>query len=550
MTISFEDKINFLRNQNIFNEISEEDLSKIARRWTTSSYTVDEDIFAKGSNDRSFYILYSGEIIEWEEVDEEINIISTLGAYDEFGSEAFIFNRSRIATFTSTKNSKVLTMTASNFEWLLRNFPQIKINMDALTKVHSQAEKLNFDWLHEGEIIYMITRRHPAELWIDLLKPVIALISSGLFLLVTRFIPGMIGLSTLIGGVLAIFSLLWIIWMGFDWQNDYFIITNERIVWVEEVILSRSSRQEIPLPQIQFVNVSRSYWGRVFNFGDVTIRTYTHTGNLRLTFVRDPMEFQALVDEQLVRSKDKEEESKTEALRHSIRQSLGMEIEIEDEEILEDPENEENFTLLKTRTVSYGEITYHKHWMVLLKAIWWQLVGLGAIAVVLFLKIIGSSDSFVSISMQTTLMGSFILGTILIFLLWYHFVDYRNDLYRLTSEMIIDLEKKPFGKEDSKTAPLKNIQSIRIAKHGLVQVLLNYGSVKVNVADGVLDFIYVHNPAQVQRDIFYKKRQLEISQEKSDTTREHERMTDYLKMYRKVWKDEDDQPNNMPEEIE
>ena len=188
--------------------------------------------------------------------------------------------------------------------------------------------------------------------------------------------------------------------------------------------------------------------------------------------------------------------------------------------------------------------------MVLLKAIWWQLVGLGAIAVVLFLKIIGSSDSFVSISMQTTLMGSFILGTILIFLLWYHFVDYRNDLYRLTSEMIIDLEKKPFGKEDSKTAPLKNIQSIRIAKHGLIQVLLNYGSVKVNVADGVLDFIYVHNPAQVQRDIFYKKRQLEISQEKSDTTREHERMTDYLKMYRKVWKDEDDQPNNMPEEIE
>ncbi len=551
MTISFEDKIDFLRNQKIFKGISEEDLNKIARRWTTSTYRLDEDIFAKGDNDRNFYILFSGEIIEWEVEDEEINILSTLSAYDEFGSEAFLFNRTRESNFTSTKTSQVLAITASNFEWVLRSFPKIKMNMDALSKTHRQAEKLKFDWLHQGEIIYMITRRHPAELWIDLLKPVLALFLSGLFLLVTRFIPGMIGLSTLIGVVLAVFSFLWIIWMGFDWQNDYFIITNERIIWVEEVILSRSSRQEIPLPQIQFINVSRSYWGRVFNFGDVTIKTYTHTGNLRLTFVREPMEFQALVDEQLVRSKDKEEESKTEALRHSIRQSLGM--EAEEEEIINDlqiEEDEENFTFLKTRVVNYGEITYHKHWMVLVKAIWWQIVGLIGLGVLLFLNFFSTSESLFSVSTQTTLTAAFILGTIFVFMLWYHFVDYQNDLYRLTSEMIIDLEKKPFGKEDSKTAPLKNIQSIRVAKHGIIQVLLNYGSVKVNVADGVLDFIYVHNPAQVQRDIFYKKRQLEISEEKSDTSREHERMTDYLKMYRKVWQEEDDRANNFPEEIE
>ena len=108
--------------------------------------------------------------------------------------------------------------------------------------------------------------------------------------------------------------------------------------------------------------------------------------------------------------------------------------------------------------------------------------------------------------------------------------------------MLIDLEKKPFGREVSKTAPLKNIQSIRIARNGIVQVLLNYGSVLVNVADETLDFIYVHDPAQVQRDIFYQKRQLEISEEKNEIDQEHERITDYLKMYREVWQKEDDLP--------
>ena len=118
MSISFEDKINFLRNQKIFNEVLEEDLNKIARRWTTSTFKVDEVLYAQGSNDKSFYIVYSGEVIEWQEENKEKKILATLNSYSEFGSEAFLFNRPRKSTITATKDTIVLTMTERNFDWL------------------------------------------------------------------------------------------------------------------------------------------------------------------------------------------------------------------------------------------------------------------------------------------------------------------------------------------------------------------------------------------------------------------------------------------------
>ncbi len=546
MSIKFEDKINFLKNQKVFSQILEEDLNKIARRMTVSSYKVNDVLYSQGSNGRCIFFIFSGEVILWKSEGNEKKRVLNLMPFDELGINAILNKRPHQNTSTVSKDSLIIEMNANNFEWLLKTYPQVKINIFALAKAKKHAQKLNFDWLQQGEVIFMITRRHPAELLIDLLKPISTLMLSGLFLLVTRYIPGLIALSTVIGTILATLSLGWIIWQAFDWQNDYFIITNERIVWIEEVIFQRSSRQEIPLPQIQFVNVNRSYWGRLLNFGDVTIRTYTHTGNLRLDFVRDPITFQSLIDQQLIRSDAKEEELKSEALRQTVRQSLGLEngeefIDISNAAL----ENDQQPTrLLKTRIVSQGEITYYKHWMVLVKTTWWQFLGLAGIGGVILLKLFNLTVSTLLPSLQTTLIFSFLLAFGLIMIIWYHFSDYRNDLYRLTSDMIVDLEKKPFGQEDSKTAPLKNIQSIRIERNGIIQVFFNYGSVHVNVADDVLDFVYIHDPAQVQRDIFYQKRQLEISEDKMDTSREHERISDYLDMYRDVWKKEDDLHNN------
>ena len=54
------------------------------------------------------------------------------------------------------------------------------------------------------------------------------------------------------------------------------------------------------------------------------------------------------------------------------------------------------------------------------------------------------------------------IATILLLFGWFYgYVDWRNDIYQLTDNMIIDIYKKPLGEETKKTASIDNILSLQ-----------------------------------------------------------------------------------------
>ena len=59
--------------------------------------------------------------------------------------------------------------------------------------------------------------------------------------------------------------------------------------------------------------------------------------------------------------------------------------------------------------------------------------------------------------------------------------DHRNDLYILTLTTIIDVEKKPFGPEDRRTASLGAIQNVNFKVNTFSQ-LLGFGDVLLETA--------------------------------------------------------------------
>ena len=72
-----------------------------------------------------------------------------------------------------------------------------------------------------------------------------------------------------------ILGFIWGIWNLLDWGNDYYIVTNQRVIWLERVIGLYESRQEAPLRTVLSVGMESDQLGRIFGFGDVIVRTYT-----------------------------------------------------------------------------------------------------------------------------------------------------------------------------------------------------------------------------------------------------------------------------------
>ena len=51
----------------------------------------------------------------------------------------------------------------------------------------------------------------------------------------------------------------------------------------------------------------------------------------------------------------------------------------------------------------------------------------------------------------------------------------------VTRDRIIDRDKKPFGKESFRSAPIKNIQSVGHQIPNTIGLILNVGNVRINV---------------------------------------------------------------------
>jgi hypothetical protein len=124
------------------------------------------------------------------------------------------------------------------------------------------------------------------------------------------------------------------------------------------------------------------------------------------------------------------------------------------------------------------------------------------------------------------------LGMIAAFLwLSYQYLDWHNDIYQITPDQIVDIVRKPLGKEERKAAPLENILSIEYQRTGLLGVILNFGTVTINIGSSKFDFNHVYNPSAVQQDVFQRMNLRILSRKQAEMTAERERMSDWITIY-------------------
>jgi uncharacterized membrane protein YdbT with pleckstrin-like domain len=355
------------------------------------------------------------------------------------------------------------------------------------------------------------------------------------------------------GVIVMIGSLLWGIWRYIDWGDDYYIVTDKRVVWLEETLLLYESIQEAKLTEVRSVDLSTDLIQRIFGYGDLHIRTYT--GDIVMRDIGQPERFKALIEEYWQRALVQSRRAESEEVDDRLREKLGlptasrakrrMPPSIETSRASkrdEKPVTQTLFTnFLKMRYVEGEKIVYRKHWFLLLGLIWQPTLGLIALL---------SGGVYLLINYPSGVLNLVYAVSFISVLGWwiYKYWDWRDDRYEVTRIDITDLDRTPLGRENRQTAPLESILSLEHEREGFLGIVFNFGSVSINVGDKTYVFEGVHNPARVRQEISDRQQTRRKQVERDRVVRDEERQLEWLARYHRNARELWEQPEE--EEVE
>lgn len=539
------ERIAFIKKIHLFSGFSEDDLRDVAEALVDEPFKDGDAIIKQGSRGETFYILHRGQVKVVRNDGKREQLLANLIPQDFFGEEELFTKGTRTASIIATSDGSVLALHHGKLNELIKKAPKVKPNFDVVISTHRLWRQLHFKWVRSDEVVYFLARKHPILLWRALVLPVISLVVPVLMMM-----WAMMAQANWIFAVAVVFLLViagWVVWEVVDWGNDYYIVTNQRVVWVEKVVGIFDSRQEAPLSTILSVGVETDAIGRILDYGHVIVRTFV--GKIPFNYVSHPYHASRLVEEYWGRTKERNLSSEKEAMKNALRKRLNLPVP---EETTAPPESQKFSKLkrpsvlklflaniFKLRLEDGDTVTYRKHGFVLWRQIWLPTM----IIVVMFAWWLGRIIYLIAhpdlplVSFQGGLTVDVLVLAIPIisipFHLWwiYQYMDWTNDIFMVTPDQIIDIDKTPFGSEERRAAPLDNILSTESERIGFLGNIFNFGTVYITVGGTKLEFQDVFDPNTVQSDIDRRRMARSAAKAAAQAALERERMAEWLATY-------------------
>lgn len=533
-----------LKDMHPFRDLTQEEVEKIAEAGKLVTLKKEEKLEIGGDEETPFYLVLDGFLaLEDLKADAEKKL-GTMRPGDFFGADYMLYEVIRRTRVTAGEHTQLLELQPGDLANFIRNMPRLK---DGLLKSLDTTIRLRskfFRWVNESEHVKLVLRQHPMFLVEALSKPVLGLIGG---LLVTYIGSRMeiasfrIAVTSTGWGMLAFF-FLWAAWNAFDYLNDYYIITNQRVVWLEQVFGLYESRREAVLSAIKSTDIKTSWWGRLFGYGNLAV--FALMGEVRLDHIANPHQVRALIEYLQKRATERSKSEDTQAIERLIRKKIDPPPAaapkpfeyvkpVDTKKAARPVFDLKEFFNMETRYVKGDTITYRKHHIILITKIFAPLTGLIAVIVGASYFLYRSTAGISAFpSPGATMLIALFLAPVFLFWLWYQYVDWHNDIYQITPDKIIDSERKPLGTEATKSAPLVNIQNMDYERIGILGLLLNYGSVQINTgSDNVMIWYKIHDPARAQMDIFNNLYLLRQRQQSSESSRNWDQWSDFIAAY-------------------
>ena len=527
--------MDLLRNVHFLREVDEIELQALGAILEQKDYAQGEEIVRQGTRAEALYFIARGEVdVIQKQAEGAERRLAKLEPGDTFGEMELVFRQPRAAAVRATQPTTIYRWNRAAVSEFMKAHPQALADLKFTAKCRRLAQRLHFRWLADDEVIYGLARKHSVLLYEGLTLPLFMLLGAAALFWWGLAEGGLI--FTWGASGIALVGLALCVWRWVDWGNDYYIVTNRRAVWLEKIIGVYDSRVETPLHMVLSVSVSTDVLGRMFGYGDVIIRTYT--GRVLFRNVENPKAMAALVDEHWQRVRTKKEDTDRESLEHIVRHRLEPESDLQ---MTEEPEADKlvaeeqpdrrvgfgRFSF-KVRFEEKGVITYRKHWAVLMREI--------SLPSILILLVVGFLGARLGGLLKISTVGNILLMSgvaLLPLILWwtYRYVDWANDIYQITADQIVDINRKPLARELRKIAPLENILGTEVDRKGIVGILLNYGDVITNIGTAQFVFEGVYDPIGVQQDIVHAQEAYLQRKSERDQRQRQDEMVELLDIY-------------------
>jgi len=128
--LSTMDKMIHLKKIYVFSDLQVRELAAISSVTKEEDHGKDEIVVREGELGDTMFLIISGEVSvirNYEAQDE--TVIATIGQDDYFGEMALFEDKPRSATVRTNTESKLLVLGKLEFEEIMREFPQISINI-------------------------------------------------------------------------------------------------------------------------------------------------------------------------------------------------------------------------------------------------------------------------------------------------------------------------------------------------------------------------------------------------------------------------------------
>lgn len=549
-----------LRAQDLFADLSDDELARVAE--LAEEHAVSQGTLLSRQADRgeTYFLIGEGEAVV-HRVDEQglQRPVGVLGPGSAYGITSLFLGEPRDATITAVTPLVAWSIASSAFQDLLERHPEMEVRLRLPEAARRKLETPLLPWLEPLEVIALLTRRH----WT-------VFVVSALW---TTGICGLcVALLTLVGSAagnasdltpwFVAVSLVWVAvlgWQWLDWRNDYLVVTTHRIVHHERVALVYESRHEAPLDRVQNVHLRRGFLATLVGYGDLTVETAAQAGRIEFRRAPRPEAVRDAIFEQLARARA----ARRAAERHRIEEELVERIGTESPHTLPpdagrhdrlertDPVAGSGAAigrlagvlgalgrsglLPRTRIETAEGILWRRHWAFLLGATLQPLVLLGLLVALAILGLSGRPAALVE-AIPSTPVISLVLAVGAVGWLAWRANDWANDLYMVTDERIVDIDRRPlFFHEDRREATLGVIQNVWLEMPGPIAALLNYGDVIVATAGaGQFTFHRVANPREVQQEIFRRMEAYRQREREREADRRRSELAEWLTVYDKL----------------
>lgn len=530
-----------------FSDLDPRTQASLAPLVERESFAAGTIIYEQESPARALYFILSGHVEVTRSRKKETKCLAQLEAGDHFGEDVLGSNGFSRSKAVAQSRVMVLKIKRANLVKVYEQAPILRRLFKVFYKTYALLTKIDLPWRQPHETVYILTRRTRFLLWLRILP--LALLAVAVFsaLLYFSFVAKFGNVLWLVLAFLALgFGLFVTAWSALEWSNDYFILTRDRVLMQRMLIGMFDSRQETPMSAVLSTGLERSFIGRLFGFGSVTARAYT--GNLSLPNLPDPDLIFAILEyrrktmgKEMRRAEQEGMESMLQNRLRSLDQRVTQPLPTQrNVEVTVNYYSGDFFDLLakffNLRIEKDGSVIYRTHWWMLVKKTFLPTLFLIGIIVMVVLRLVGIFTFY-----ETGVYLLAIIGAVIGWGWWfYRYLDWFNDVYIISPDQLVDVNRRPLGHEEKRSAPVKNIQTVEYERKGLIALLLNFGTVGIKIGNEMFTFDNVYNPSAVQIEIFNRFR------ESAEHSRKMEqgRIADYISIYDKMKRQESSEEND------